>query len=73
MTVKANIIAVGNYEPFPVPRRIPLVTSDSYATITAPGYINKTSAAQSILPTDIFSVVFNFNETNKQDGEQFLC
>lgn len=50
------------------PRRCTMVTTDSYATITAAGYINQNVLGQPILPTDIFDVYYNWN-VNTQAGD----
>lgn len=46
------------------PRRVKLITSDSYSTITTAGYLNPASLeGYSILPTDILDVWYGYNST----------
>jgi hypothetical protein len=43
-----------------------MVTTDSLATITAAGYLNNQNySGNSLLPTDIFDVLYSFNEQTK--------
>lgn len=45
------------------PRRCTMISTDSLATITAAGYLNNQNySGNSLLPTDIFDVLYNFNE-----------
>jgi hypothetical protein len=45
------------------PRRCTLITTDNLATITTAGYLNnQNSLGNTILPTDIFEVLYSFNE-----------
>jgi len=47
------------------PRRIKLVSSDSYAVITQPGYLNQsTTSGKQIYPTDIIDVIYNYTGTS---------
>jgi hypothetical protein len=49
------------------PRRCTMITTDSLATITTAGYLNnQNSAGNTILPTDIFEVIYSFNEVTQQ-------
>lgn len=44
------------------PRRCTMVTTNSFSEITSPGFINnQNSSGDPILPTDIFSVLYDFN------------
>lgn len=48
------------------PRRCTMITTDNLATITAAGYLNsQNSSGNPILPTDIFEVLYSFNEATK--------
>ncbi len=45
------------------PRRCTLITTDNLATITAAGYLNNQNIlGNQILPTDIFEILYSFNE-----------
>lgn len=49
------------------PRRCTMTTTDSLATITTAGYLNNQNASgNTILPTDIFEVLYDFNEATQQ-------
>lgn len=44
------------------PRRCTMITTDNLATITAAGYLNgQNNLSNTILPTDIFEVLYSFN------------
>ena len=48
------------------PRRCTLITTDSLATITTAGYLNNQNLlGNTILPTDIFEILYAFNENTK--------
>lgn len=48
------------------PRRCTLITTDSLATITTAGYLNnQNTQGNTILPTDIFEILYSFNETTQ--------
>ncbi|MDD5211388.1 MAG: hypothetical protein PHV62_03170 [Sulfuricurvum sp.] len=45
------------------PRRCTLITTDSLATITTAGYLNNQNLlGNAILPTDVFEILYSFNE-----------
>lgn len=45
------------------PRRCTLITTDSLATITTAGYLNNQNLlGNTIMPTDIFDILYDFNE-----------
>lgn len=44
-----------------VPRRVKIQSTDSYATVTAAGYINGAINGVTIAPTDIIDMIYNFN------------
>ena len=49
------------------PRRNTMITTDNLATITAAGYLNgQNSSGNPIFPTDIFEVLYSFNQANQQ-------
>ena len=50
------------------PRRCTMVSTDSLATVTSPGYINQNVLGQTVLPTDVFDVYYNYN-TDTQSGD----
>lgn len=46
------------------PRRIKIVSTDSYATITSAGYLNQVNTqGLTILPTDIIDIIYNYSAT----------
>lgn len=46
------------------PRRCTLITTDNLATITTAGYLNnQNSLGNEILPTDVFDILYSFNQT----------
>lgn len=48
------------------PRRNTMVTTDNLAAVTNPGYLNgQNSSGNIILPTDIFEVLYSFNESTQ--------
>lgn len=48
------------------PRRCTLITTDSLATITTAGYLNNQNLlGNTIMPTDIFDILYDFNEQTK--------
>lgn len=48
------------------PRRCTIITTDNLATITAAGYLNNQNIlGNPILPTDIFDILYSFNEATK--------
>jgi len=48
------------------PRRCTMITTDSLATITTAGYLNnQNTAGNPILPTDVFEVLYSFNEATR--------
>lgn len=48
------------------PRRCTMITTDSLATITTAGYLNNQNySGNSLLPTDIFDVLYLFNESTQ--------
>lgn len=47
------------------PRRIKLVSSDNYAVLTQPGYLNQsTTSGKQIYPTDIIDVLYSYTGTS---------
>jgi len=48
------------------PRRCTMVTTDSLATITTAGFLNnENTSGNPILPTDVFEIIYDFNEQTK--------
>lgn len=48
------------------PRRCTMVTDDNLAMVTSPGYLNNQNlSGDPILPTDIFEVLYSFDEATK--------
>lgn len=48
------------------PRRCTMITTDSLATITTAGYLNSQNTnGNPILPTDVFEVLYSFNQATK--------
>lgn len=48
------------------PRRNTMISTDSLSTITTAGYLNgQNSSGNPILPTDIFEVIYNYNQQTK--------
>lgn len=48
------------------PRRCTMITTDSLATITTAGYLNNQNySGNSLLPTDIFDVLYSFSESTQ--------
>lgn len=58
-----------------VPRRLQLEVTDNFAAITTPGYMTqKGISPSSVYPTDVFDVVYNFNEaTGTGTYGEFTC
>lgn len=49
------------------PRRVTMITTDNLATITTAGYLNNQNLlGNTILPTDVFEVLYSFNTANQQ-------
>lgn len=47
------------------PRNVKLVSSDTFAILTQPGYLNQTTTSgKQIFPTDIIDVLYNYNGTS---------
>ena len=45
------------------PRRCTMITTDNLATITTAGYLNNQNLfGNTILPTDIFDILYSFNQ-----------
>lgn len=59
MSAVLKLTALGNYDAAEVPRRIPLNTTDSYATITAAGYLNSIANRQEFLASDIIEAYYD--------------
>ena len=48
------------------PRRCTMVTTDNLAAVTAAGYLNnQNNLGNPILPTDVFDVIYNFNQATQ--------
>lgn len=48
------------------PRRCTMITTEDLATITTPGYLNnQNSSGDPIFPTDMFDVLYDFNESTQ--------
>jgi hypothetical protein len=65
--IAINVFTTGLTGQSVQPRRCTMVTTDSLATITAAGYLNNQNySGNSLLPTDIFDVIYAFNEHTQQ-------
>lgn len=61
--ISFNVFTTGLVGQTVNPRRCTMVTTDSLATITTAGYLNnQNKLGNQILPTDIFEVLYSFNE-----------
>lgn len=58
MTSTVYIPAQGNYQTAEQPRRIPLKTTESYATITAAGYLNSLPNPKQYLASDVIEAYY---------------
>lgn len=48
------------------PRRCTMVTTDNLAAIVVPGYLNnQQTSGNNILPTDVFDIIYSFNQTTQ--------
>ena len=59
MSAVLKVVALGNYEAAEVPRVIPLNTTDTYAQITAAGYLNSIANRQNFLASDIIEAYYD--------------
>lgn len=59
MSAVLKVAALGNYQAAEVPRRIPLNTTDSLATITTAGYLNSIADRQQFLASDIIDAYYD--------------
>lgn len=65
--ISLNVNVTGLVGPSVDPRRCTMITTDNLATITTAGYLNnQNNLGNPILPTDIFEVLYSFNQATQR-------